>query len=382
MQLHGSFLFLKSALLALVYIIGIEGLCAQPLCEQYAARLTDPPLYHCRYTTQPPTIDGYLDDEAWKSAAAINHLSDIRGDAFPRPSLPTEIRMLWDSTYLYVAARLYEPFINATLSQRDDIVWHENDFEVFIDPDGDGINYYEIEVNALGTLLDLQMSHPYRSGGHFFSTWDCPGLRHAVSVQGTVGDSTDRDTCWSIEMAIPHRALARSFDDGLKQSNVWRMNFSRVEWLTQGGSEENWVWAPTGEVNIHMPERWAYVYLMNTTLHPRQSDKPWTNYLPDDYKFMWMLFYAQQDHYAKHHRYLNSIEAFNLCEEDWQLIKPTLMPSTLSIPPISTTTIEPQIAVYASPVGFELSLTREKYTLWLNHRGHFRIQEHTTSSTE
>ena len=55
-----------------------------------------------------------------------------------------------------------------------------------------------------------------------------------------------------------------------------RVNFSRVEWTTdvkdgkyvkvpiQGEDkirEYNWVWAPTGVINIHMPEYWGYVQI-------------------------------------------------------------------------------------------------------------------------
>jgi len=73
--------------------------------------------------------------------------------------------MLWDDTYFYVAAQLEEPDVWATLTQRDTVIFYDNDFEVFIDPDGDTHNYYELEVNAFGTLWDLMLLTPYRDGG-------------------------------------------------------------------------------------------------------------------------------------------------------------------------------------------------------------------------
>ena len=49
----------------------------------------------------------------------------------------------------------------------------------------------------------------------------------------------------------------------------WRLNFSRVEWLTDifGGKyvkvpdkrEDNWVWSPQGLIDMHVPEHWGYV---------------------------------------------------------------------------------------------------------------------------
>ena len=41
---------------------------------------------------------------------------------------------------------LQEDDIKAKLNQRDTIIYHDNDFEVFLDPDCDGQNYFEIEL--------------------------------------------------------------------------------------------------------------------------------------------------------------------------------------------------------------------------------------------
>jgi prefoldin subunit 5 len=41
------------------------------------------------------------------------------------------------------------------LKNYDDIVFYDNDFEVFIDPDNDTHRYYEFEVNALNTMFDF-----------------------------------------------------------------------------------------------------------------------------------------------------------------------------------------------------------------------------------
>ena len=47
-------------------------------------------------------------------------------------------------------------------TQHDAVIFHNNDFEVFIDPDGDTHNYYELEINALNTVWDLFITKPYR----------------------------------------------------------------------------------------------------------------------------------------------------------------------------------------------------------------------------
>ena len=57
-------------------------------------------------------------------------------------------------------------------------------------------------------------------------------------------------------MKIPFDGLSRGGEDP-RNHHIWRVNFSRVEWLTK--PEENWVWAPTGVVDIHHPFRWGYL---------------------------------------------------------------------------------------------------------------------------
>ena len=133
--------------------------------------------------------------------------STSRETPSPSPASRPRMRMLWDDTYLYVAARLEEPHVWATLSRHDDIVYRDNDFEVFVDPEGDGRWYGEVEVNALGTVFDLLLDRPYSEGGRPHANWSPPGLRTAVSVEGTLNDPSDVDRGWTVEIAIPHAAL-------------------------------------------------------------------------------------------------------------------------------------------------------------------------------
>jgi hypothetical protein len=238
-----------------------------------------------------PVVDGNLDDAAWRDAPWTEPFIDIVGDARPAPRLLTHAKILWDDDYLYVGADLEEPDVWATLTQPDDTVWHDDDFEVFLDPDNDGLAYYEMEINALGTVLDLFVPRPYRAGGKADLSWGARGLRSAVAIRGTLNDPSDRDGGWSVELAIPWGGLvppdaaagdptsthvdgARGTGAPPRPGDTWRVNFSRVEWprevvdgayrkapQAQGRRhpEDNWVWSPQGEVNMHVPSRWGWV---------------------------------------------------------------------------------------------------------------------------
>ena len=231
---------------------------------------TVPETYIVHQTNVAIGIDGIIDDAAWQDAPWTSDFVDIEGVARPAPQLRTRAKLLWDDDYLYIAAELEEPHVWATLTERDAVIFHDNDFEVFIDPDGDTFNYYELEINALGTVWDLFLTKPYRAGGVPLNAWDIRGLKSAVHIDGTLNDPTDRDRGWTVELALPWTVLREAAPErrGPKVGETWRLNFSRVQWETNvvAGSyvkleqpEHNWVWSPQGEINMHIPERWGFL---------------------------------------------------------------------------------------------------------------------------
>lgn len=178
--------------------------------------------------------------------------------------------MLWDDTFFYVAAEMEEPHLMATLTEHDSVIFQDNDFEVFIDPDGDSQNYFEYEINALATDWDLFLNKPYRDGGSADNSWEAHANR-AVQLRGTLNDPSDADEGWSVEIAFPWERFREK--DGARippqPGDVWRINFSRVEWKfevidgryvkPEGAVEDNWVWSPQGVIDMHQPEMWGFV---------------------------------------------------------------------------------------------------------------------------
>ncbi|HWC96579.1 MAG TPA: carbohydrate-binding family 9-like protein [Candidatus Sulfopaludibacter sp.] len=220
-----------------------------------------PPLhYECQRAASPIQIDGRLDDAAWSKAAWTAWFVDIEGDARPKPRFRTRAKMLWDDQYLYIAAELEEPQVSATLTEHDSVIFHDNDFEVFLNPSGDGSNYFEFEINALNTGWDLFLPKPYSEGGKADNSWEIPGLKTAVHVDGTLNNPADVDHGWTVELAFPWSAFAsRAPVKRPKPGEEWRINFSRVEWKTKSEKEDNWVWSPQGLINMHVPDRWGFV---------------------------------------------------------------------------------------------------------------------------
>ncbi len=163
--------------------------------------------YVCYATNQEIVVDGKLDEEVWRKASFSDLFIDIEGKIKSARLHETQFKMLWDSDYLYVGVWIEEPHIWATYTKRESVIFHENDFEIFIDPNGDTHNYFEIEVNALNTIWDLMLTKPYRDGGRAINSWDVKGMKTAVFLEGTINDPSDVDEYWSVEFALPWSAL-------------------------------------------------------------------------------------------------------------------------------------------------------------------------------
>ena len=220
-------------------------------------------------------IDGRDDELAWNNAFYTDDFIDIEGSK--TPSQKTNVKMLWDEKFLYVFAKLYENHIWGDITKRDEVIYYNNDFEVFINPNDDVFSYGEIEINALGTEWDLFLNRPYRLRGKADSGWDINGLKSAVDMSGTLNDPNDLDDYWTVEIAIPLKEIEKlntsGKDEKVISGDVWRINFSRVNWdfeinngvysrKKENGKylpEYNWVWSPQGIINMHVPENWGYL---------------------------------------------------------------------------------------------------------------------------
>lgn len=227
--------------------------------------------YTCNKSHNSLKIDGKISDKAWRKAAWTHDFVDIEGSTRQKPRFRTRAKMLWDDKYFYVAAEMEEPQLWATYDRHDMVIFHEHDFEVFLDPDRDGIHYFEFEMNAKNTGWDLYLAKPYKDGGKADDSWEIPGLKTAVHLRGSLNRPQDKDRGWSLEIAIPWTALNRGPRPAVapEVGEQWRVNFSRVEWILdvvggkyekrKGLKEDNWVWSPQGVINMHVPEKWGVV---------------------------------------------------------------------------------------------------------------------------
>ncbi len=234
--------------------------------------------YVCFKAKNPLNIDGALSEAIWKKTEWSEFFADITGNEDAKPYLNTKVKMLWDDNYFYIAAELEEDHLWGTITQHDKVIFKDNDFEVFIDPNGNNHHYYELELNVLNTVWDLLITKPYRDGGVAIDNYDFKGLLTGVEVYGTIDEPNDLDEKWTIEIAIPWHNF-EVWNPKMKpkvpqDGEQWRMNFSRVQWELEPTHytytkkldfrrnplpENNWVWSPQGVIQMHQPETWGYI---------------------------------------------------------------------------------------------------------------------------
>lgn len=243
---------------------------AAALSAAVFAHAQDLPTYSCVRAASPPLIDGDGTDAAWAAAPYLElfDVEDLQRER--RHSRQTRAKMLWDDAGLYFLFEMQDADVWSTMSNRDDQIWQEEVVEIFIDPDGDGLNYAEVEVNPLNVVFDLLLSRPWADNGRGFNQWN-PDFERAVGIDGTLNDPTDTDGGWTVEVALPWEALGTDIRDvmnGLplppRPGDAWRLNLYRFERLRAADTgavtaSEASAWSTVGVTDFHRPDRFGTV---------------------------------------------------------------------------------------------------------------------------
>jgi hypothetical protein len=315
-------------LVLIILFLSPVSLKAQSPFKGFEHLFTQPKSYTINYVKTPPVIDGDINDAVWQQAQWTTNFRDIEGDLKPEPALRTNVKMLWGDTCIYIAAKINDPKVWAYIQKHDQIVFLDNDFEVFIDPNNTTHQYFEMEFNARNTVFDLFLNKPYRNNGNPLFGWNPQGLRSAVKVQGTLNNPKDVDKSWTIEIAIPYRAISLGNDiqtpvDG----TLWRINFSRVEWDTKvvdgkyvklkdergrNLPEHNWVWSPQGVINMHYPERWGYLKFNRSANSTAEFTLP---YVELQKQYLWLIYYKEKKWFDEHKAYTADLRSIDVTDE-------------------------------------------------------------------
>lgn len=201
-------------------------------------------------------IDGSLTKPVWSRVAPAGDFVLASGAGLPQ--LPTELKMCWDDTNLYLGYVAIDTDIWGALMNRDEPIYKEEVVEAFLCSGHDIERYFEFEFSPNNTVFDARIQYLEsgdRSSIELDEAWNCEGLQSAVSVVGTLHDRTDIDERWTVEVALPFVEIGR---DGRPpvDGESWRANFFRID---RAGEGEFSCWSPTltDPPRFHKPARFG-----------------------------------------------------------------------------------------------------------------------------
>ena len=213
----------------------------------------DVPVLRCPRTTESITVDGKADESSWKNVAAIQLVNNDGPETAGPPPLGTDVKLIHDETYLYAFFRCEDDHVRVDYHNHDDLLWNSYSslelVELMLDPQGLGRDYFEINVNPDGVVLDVRVI--WHAGEPSFDVgWNVEGLLVATCVL-----SSDHDIVngWAVELGIPWSAVAQPPPE---KGDTWRVNVYRGD---GGLALPRLSWSATGIAGFHVPEKFGVV---------------------------------------------------------------------------------------------------------------------------
>ena len=179
------------------------------------------PRAQATHTTEPPIIDGILDDAVWQQAEIVSEFTQVEPVEGEKPSFRTEVRFLTTDDSLFVSLRAYDPdpgAIVANLMGRDQLFLFDDSFSLVLDTFHDHRNGYFIQVNPHGGRRDGTFE-----GNSFAQSWD--GIWYAKARIDGQG--------WTAEIELPYQTF--SFRPG---EGTWGLNMTRR--VRRFNEEDRW----------------------------------------------------------------------------------------------------------------------------------------------
>lgn len=164
------------------------------------------------------------------------------------PRLATSVAAYYDAEQLSILFCGSDDHVQAAYRKHDDPLYEEDVVEVFLAPER-LTEYFEIEVNPVGTTFDARIESPdgVRATMRGDRSWNCRGLFAGVRTVIESGGEMTVDTI----IRIPFAALGRPRPEA---GETWRANFFRIDRHPMAGDEYS-AWQPTMRMpaDFHVP---------------------------------------------------------------------------------------------------------------------------------
>jgi hypothetical protein len=212
--------------------------------------------YVVHRAVSPITLDGSLDDPAWKNAERTPPFGFANG-APGKPKLRTEAMMLWDDTTLYIGFDVEDHDIWSGYTRDKDPIYEEEVVEFFANPKDDMREYYEFQVSPANVRFYAFFTS-HRSDLREAMKWEAP-WRSAVKINGNLNKRDGKDTGYTVEMAIPFSDFHVIGGKPPKPGDHWRADMFRFERPARSRLTEAHAWSPTPSWDFHSMQDWGWI---------------------------------------------------------------------------------------------------------------------------
>jgi hypothetical protein len=147
---------------------------ARPATTGTGGHAVSPPTVTATRAARPPVIDGRDDDSVWQAAPAMTHFRVYRPVEDGEPKFPTDAKVAFDATNLYVFVRAFDPHPDSIvgLLARRDVQTPSDLITVFVDSYNDRRNGFEFSVNPVGVKIDYAVSQDANEDIAWDGIWD------------------------------------------------------------------------------------------------------------------------------------------------------------------------------------------------------------------
>jgi hypothetical protein len=222
------------------------------------------PKYTCRYIAPPesdsPDASGRI---PWETIQAMR-LRDVTDGSPAR--LETIAKACWTEAALHFRFECEDDYVLATMERRDDPLYNEDVVEVFLDEDGGGLRYIELEISPKNTVFDAIITNDGAGNIEVDAAWNAEGLQTRTYASD--------DGRMIVEAVLPFTNMNRTPVHG----TAWRWNVYRID-TAPDGSRHYWAWSPTGAADFHLSRRFGILEFVKQArsarcpLHAASSDE-------------------------------------------------------------------------------------------------------------
>jgi len=201
--------------------------------------------YSCKYISEKDSKASFT-TIPWESIPAVKLVDTVTG----KPCIEeTIVRGCWSEKFLCFQYICQDAYIRSEFTKHDEPLYEQDVIELFIDEEGKGIHYIELEISPHNVIFDAKITNDGQ--GKIKSTdisWDVDGLISEVQKP-------------QLNMLVYYVYIpAHNFEAPLEKGKVLKGNFYRID-EQKSGEREYQAWRPTGAVNYHLSQAFGNLIL-------------------------------------------------------------------------------------------------------------------------